>query len=683
MTSCAVENITEVTVTEDVTNISTDESTAVEISEQVTVVQVDSSLTNIELEQKVTQIIIDKFTLEGTVVQPENSLLILNGTTCFTDTSLVKMDGDTQIKNALLTGDLDAGGNKLTNVGDATARDCAPNAGQIQDSSIINMTDIGVADAYVANPDIPIDAYRPGQVFHVLIGSGNTNTGTAATLNISGKGAIPIKKEVSFDPHPGDIKENKYSSFVYDGTNMQIFNPVHQDIDIKLVEDLAFNSTRSGVIEVPNQNAFDLMIPDVGANTFTTKAGTGWICRPNIVTGVNDIIKVSWVEQVTDIGATVPVQDGNVPVAIDQNGDVVFRFNNNFSLLSREDDIDFIQIGTITVSGGQVTRIFPGFNVPMVGQYNYYQLMKHLGAFAAAAEGPRMEPVPGTLRFSGSGGPVTSPLGGVQTDIRFPDAPKLVPEPLIPIYVSVSSGTGAFSFDLSGELDPNNYEASTGFIDIVDIGGGLVRVQSDIALRPNTGDTVTLYNSSVPGYDGSYLVVNQIGSNRFDITSPFLGTSTGNWRATTAVTAGSFTNIRLFYLTNLIIGYRGVKQYANLADARLGFASEIFVEALVTGKNDFLGELQTSYHEKTANTYLAQAMKKDGFSENRAYKFTMRIKNTDGINFINIGVNPEDEIIICSTHEEVWDFALQGVPAVHECYVENCKKMGITEVEDS
>jgi hypothetical protein len=192
-----------------------------------------------------------------------------------------------------------------------------------------------------------------------------------------------------------------------------------------------------------------------------------------------------------------------------------------------------------------------------------------------------MLPIPGGLRFEGTGGVVTSPSGGVQTDIRFPDAPKLIPENPIPLSALANPDTGGFTFDFSGQIDPNNFVDRDSVTSISDIGGGLVRVQS-FARRPNTGETVDLYGMSIASYNGSYPVVNQIGNDRFDIAATFVGTATGNWRAITTVTSGNFTNLRLFYLTNIVIQYYGVAQYSSLSAARAALPGEPFVESLAS-----------------------------------------------------------------------------------------------------
>lgn len=83
--------------------------------------------------------------------------------------------------------------------------------------------DEGNTDAYAIAPDPAITDYAAGQVFNVLCPTANTG---AATLNVSGKGAKAIKKNVTADLVTSDILAGQIITVVYDGTNFQIISSI-------------------------------------------------------------------------------------------------------------------------------------------------------------------------------------------------------------------------------------------------------------------------------------------------------------------------------------------------------------------------------------------------------------------------------------------------------------------------
>lgn len=84
--------------------------------------------------------------------------------------------------------------------------------------------DTGAANAYVITPTPAITAYTVGQTFNFK--AVNTNT-TTSTLNVSGLGAITIKKvDGATNLVSGDIKAGQVVEVEYDGTNFQIQSPV-------------------------------------------------------------------------------------------------------------------------------------------------------------------------------------------------------------------------------------------------------------------------------------------------------------------------------------------------------------------------------------------------------------------------------------------------------------------------
>src|ERR1035437_2225354 len=79
--------------------------------------------------------------------------------------------------------------------------------------------DASGADAYAITPSPTVAAYAIGQEFTFKAGTANTG---ACSLNVSGLGAVPIKKSVSTDLVTGDIRLNQIVVCKYDGTVMQM-----------------------------------------------------------------------------------------------------------------------------------------------------------------------------------------------------------------------------------------------------------------------------------------------------------------------------------------------------------------------------------------------------------------------------------------------------------------------------
>jgi hypothetical protein len=127
------------------------------------------------------------------------------------------------------TGNLNDGGYRHTNVGAATARSDAPQAGQVQDGDFIWLgTTAGTAAAQTASATPAITAYKTGQKFRALIGTGLSSVGTtptAATININ---AIGVKNIVHNDnagnPTLGSWVAGRVIELIYDGTNFVINN---------------------------------------------------------------------------------------------------------------------------------------------------------------------------------------------------------------------------------------------------------------------------------------------------------------------------------------------------------------------------------------------------------------------------------------------------------------------------
>lgn len=128
------------------------------------------------------------------------------------------------------TGNLNLGGNKLTNIGAATARTDAAQTAQVQDSSPLwGGTSGGTSTAYTITLSPAITAYATGQTFRWIANA--TVTG-AATINVNSVGAKTLQRQgtalIGNEFKTGDIVE-----MVYDGTQFQIINiasaPIYVD----------------------------------------------------------------------------------------------------------------------------------------------------------------------------------------------------------------------------------------------------------------------------------------------------------------------------------------------------------------------------------------------------------------------------------------------------------------------
>lgn len=83
-------------------------------------------------------------------------------------------------------------------------------------------------DDYAITPDPVIESYVAGMHFSFKAGVANTG---ACTLNVNGKGAKTIKKNVSDDLVTGDILIGQIVEVVYDGTNMQMISNINPIIE--------------------------------------------------------------------------------------------------------------------------------------------------------------------------------------------------------------------------------------------------------------------------------------------------------------------------------------------------------------------------------------------------------------------------------------------------------------------
>lgn len=132
-------------------------------------------------------------------------------------TQSVSKDGQTAY-----TGNQPMGGNKHTNVGNASARNEYAALGQVQDGAGTYLTSVSGTNTITAAVT-GLAAYAAGQVFRFIAAGANTG---AVTLNINALGAKAITKQGTTALVSGDIVSGSTVEVVYDGTQFQIVNQV-------------------------------------------------------------------------------------------------------------------------------------------------------------------------------------------------------------------------------------------------------------------------------------------------------------------------------------------------------------------------------------------------------------------------------------------------------------------------
>lgn len=120
------------------------------------------------------------------------------------------------------TASLPMGGNRHTNVADATERTHYAAAGQVQDDSLKALGGVAGTNAITGSLTPAITAYATNMM--VVFKPANANTG-ATTIAINGLAAKSIVKFASTTLVAGDLTANVPALIVYDGTNFLLLNP--------------------------------------------------------------------------------------------------------------------------------------------------------------------------------------------------------------------------------------------------------------------------------------------------------------------------------------------------------------------------------------------------------------------------------------------------------------------------
>lgn len=177
--------------------------------------------------------------------------------------------------SAPMTGDLDAGTNKVSNVGDAAAAGDAPNYGQVLD--LVNQFLVaaqvgGTGDAIVLTPSPAIAAYEVGHGFRFYAKAANTGPVTVA---VSGLAPVSLRRVDGGLMQADDISAGRYIEIVNNGTSFasNVIPPQEEmDSGVSLAEvqaqirALVFDAAEEG-----NTDAFPATkIPDLDAAKIAT-----------------------------------------------------------------------------------------------------------------------------------------------------------------------------------------------------------------------------------------------------------------------------------------------------------------------------------------------------------------------------------------------------------------------------
>lgn len=127
----------------------------------------------------------------------------------------VAKDGQTA-----MTGNLSMGSNKVTGLGNASARTDASATGQVQDGSFVWCgTAGGTKNALTLTPSPAITAYATGQKFRFKVGS--TASDSTVTVAISGLATKAVEIDDTALSASLTLAANKYYEILYDGTAFQ------------------------------------------------------------------------------------------------------------------------------------------------------------------------------------------------------------------------------------------------------------------------------------------------------------------------------------------------------------------------------------------------------------------------------------------------------------------------------
>lgn len=177
-------------------------------------------------------------------------------------TQSVSKDGQTT-----WTGDMQAGGNQITDMGDGTLADDAATLGQVQAQAYALLTGVAGADTITASASPAPAAYAAGQTYRFV--SAGANTG-AVTLNVNSLGAKAVTKDGALALSANDILSGQVVEVVYDGTRFQMIGASPADSQPLVVN--AADPTK--IVKV---SAANITTATTRTLTAIDKSGTVWL----------------------------------------------------------------------------------------------------------------------------------------------------------------------------------------------------------------------------------------------------------------------------------------------------------------------------------------------------------------------------------------------------------------------
>jgi hypothetical protein len=217
--------------------------------------------------------------------------------------SCINKDGS----NAM-TGNFNAGSNKLSSVAAATVASDAPRTDQIQDGSLTYAVDTGSANTYAISLTPNETAHVGGQVFWFK--AVNANTG-ASTLSVDSIATIDIKKYHNVALVAGDIVANQLVGVVYDATTSD-FVMISQTTTAPILTSVA---AQTNITSLGTLTALQVDNLNINGNTISSTSGTDLNITPlsgqqivldgtividsGIITGASSISSTSFVGALT------------------------------------------------------------------------------------------------------------------------------------------------------------------------------------------------------------------------------------------------------------------------------------------------------------------------------------------------------------------------------------------------
>lgn len=160
------------------------------------------------------------YSLANTAVADGNDVTAALWNSQFNDLATAMTGSVPRDGQAGMSGNLAMGSNKLTGLGNGSARTDSVALGQLQDSTVTWCgTAGGTANALTLSPSPAIAAYAAGQVFRFKAGA-SPNT-TATTVAVSGLTATAVQNNGAALAG-GEIEASKWYEILYDGAAFQL-----------------------------------------------------------------------------------------------------------------------------------------------------------------------------------------------------------------------------------------------------------------------------------------------------------------------------------------------------------------------------------------------------------------------------------------------------------------------------